>query len=125
QPQLLQIEMMPPRPVPVAGDGEWTMVGGLRDVAPGRTTVKDVSGQEIMFTKLGEAAYAYRPSCPACGQSLDGLSLGGVDLRCPGCGKRYDVLRAGRCLDAPQLHLEPIPLLIGDDGLVKLALGAV
>ena len=36
----------------------------------------------------------------------------------------YDALRAGRCLDAPQLHLEPVPLLVGDDGLVKVALTA-
>jgi hypothetical protein len=37
----------------------------------------------------------------------------------------FDVLRAGRCLDAPQLHLEPVPLLVDDAGLVKVALGAV
>ena len=37
---------------------------------------------------------------------------------------RYDVLRAGRCLDSPQLHLEPVPLLEGEDGLVKVALAA-
>jgi hypothetical protein len=34
------------------------------------------------------------------------------------------VLRAGRCLDAPQLHLDPVPLLTDDDGLVKVALRA-
>ena len=32
-------------------------------------------------------------------------------LVCPACGQRYDVLRAGRGLDAPSLHLEPFPLL--------------
>jgi nitrite reductase/ring-hydroxylating ferredoxin subunit len=45
------------------------------------------------------------------------------ELICPGCANRYDVLRAGRCLDAPQLHLEPVPLLVEDSGLVKVALG--
>ncbi len=121
-PALLQIEVMPPGPPAAAAEVQWTMVGGLRDVAPGHTSVKDVAGQDILFTKVGEAAYAYRPSCPDCGRSLGGLPLNGVSLRCPGCGKSYDVLRAGRCLDSPRLHLEPVPLLVGEDGLAKLAL---
>ena len=35
-------------------------------------------------------------------------------LSCPGCERRYDARRAGRCLDDPQLHLEPIPLLVNE-----------
>src|SRR5205085_12625368 len=83
QAPLLQIEMMPARPEPAPG-ADWTMVGGLRDVTPGRTAVKDVSGQRILFTEVGALAYAYRPSCPHCGHSLDGLRLSGVRLTCPG-----------------------------------------
>jgi nitrite reductase/ring-hydroxylating ferredoxin subunit len=81
-----------------------------------------VAGQAILFLKLGERFYAYRPSCPACEGSLEQAVLAGVELTCPGCGNRYDVMRAGRCLDSPQLHLEPLPLLVGEDGLVKVAL---
>jgi hypothetical protein len=33
-------------------------------------------------------------------------------------------MRAGRCLDLPQLHLEPVPLLTDPDGLVRVALAA-
>jgi hypothetical protein len=33
-------------------------------------------------------------------------------------------VRAGRCLDAPGLHLEPVPLLVDDAGLVRIALQA-
>jgi hypothetical protein len=47
--------------------------------------------------------------------------LKGAELGCPGCGRRYDVRRAGRCLDVSQLHLEPIPLLVSEEGLVKIA----
>jgi hypothetical protein len=32
------------------------------------------------------------------------------------------VRRAGRCLDAPQLYLDPIPLLVSEEGIVKIAL---
>jgi len=34
------------------------------------------------------------------------------------------VRRAGRCLDDPQLHLEPIPLLVSEEGIVKIALAS-
>ena len=46
-------------------------------------------------------------------------------VRCARCGNTYDVRRAGRCLDAPRLHLEPVPLLEGAAGDVRVALGAV
>jgi hypothetical protein len=34
------------------------------------------------------------------------------------------VRRAGRSLDAPDLHLRPVPLLVDDAGMVKVAMGA-
>jgi hypothetical protein len=58
------------------------------------------------------------------GGSLDAAGLVGAELTCPGCGNRYDVIRAGRCVDAPELHLEPVPLLVDDAGLVRVALRA-
>ena len=45
-----------------------------------------------------------------------------MELRCAACGHRYDVIRAGLCLDEPELYLEPVPLLTDDSGLVKVAL---
>jgi Fe-S cluster biogenesis protein NfuA len=42
-------------------------------------------------------------------------SLKEAELTCSGCGHRYDVRRAGRCLDHSQLHLEPIPLLVNEE----------
>ena len=47
-----------------------------------------------------------------------------TELACPACGARYDVRRAGRGVDAPELHLEPVPLLVDADGVVRVALGA-
>ena len=115
-PQLLQLEVIgTPR-------GDWVMAGGLPDLEAGTPLVKEVSGEPLMFIRQDTSLYAYRPSCPACGESLGDATLEKFDLTCAGCGNRYDVLRAGRCIDSPQLHLEPVPLLIDDSGLVKVAL---
>ena len=116
-PRLLQIE------VQGNGGAEWAMAGGLPELRGGQPLVKRVAGEELLFLTLGENAYAYRPGCPGCGASLGGAPLSGVELACEACGNRYDVMRAGRCLDAPHLHLEPVPLLVDDAGLVKVALG--
>jgi Fe-S cluster biogenesis protein NfuA/nitrite reductase/ring-hydroxylating ferredoxin subunit len=112
-------------PAPRAGGepaGSWAMAGGIPELAGGGTVVKPVGGQPILFLKIDETFYGYRPVCPACESSLTDAVLEGAELTCQGCGTRYDALRAGRCLDAPQLHLEPVPLLVGEDGLVKVAL---
>jgi hypothetical protein len=34
----------------------------------------------------------------------------------------YDARRAGRCVDAPALHLDPVPLLVENGGGLKVAL---
>jgi nitrite reductase/ring-hydroxylating ferredoxin subunit len=98
------------------------MAGGLPELARGGHLVKSVGGRPIMFMRTAGHVYGYRPDCPACAESLESAQLEGTEIRCAGCGSRYDALRAGRCLDSPQLHLEPVPLLVGDDGLVRIAL---
>jgi len=93
----------------------WTVVGGLPQLSGGGILVKEISGESVLFVKLGDDFYAYRHLCPGCGESLQGGSLKWAELSCPECGRRYDVRRAGRCLDDPQLHLEPIPLLVSEE----------
>ena len=70
------------------------------------------------------SVYAYRPGCPACGASLGAAAASGAELTCASCGHAYDVVLAGRCRDAPELHLDPLPLLVDDAGLVRVALGS-
>ena len=118
---LLQIEMA--QPAPSVSPGVWAMAGGMPQLSGGGVLLKRVSGEAVLFLRPSERVYAYRPGCPACGESLEHAALRANELTCPGCANRYDVLRAGRCLDAPQLHLEPVPLLVDDAGLVKVALG--
>ena len=92
----------------------WTVVGGLPQLSGGGLLVKEISGEPVLFLKLEDDFYAYRHLCPECGGSLEEASLKGAELTCSGCGHRYDVRRAGRCLDNPQLHLEPVPLLVSE-----------
>jgi Fe-S cluster biogenesis protein NfuA/nitrite reductase/ring-hydroxylating ferredoxin subunit len=125
-PSLLQIEMLGPvSPSPKPDDGlqgSWLMAGGLPDLAEGAGATKRVGGQEVLFLKVQDRVYSYRPLCPACQASLSSARVQGQALTCPGCGDRYDVMRAGRGLDRPAQHLEPVPLLEGEDGLIKVAL---
>jgi Fe-S cluster biogenesis protein NfuA/nitrite reductase/ring-hydroxylating ferredoxin subunit len=103
------------------GASSWTTVGTL-DLPGGRMLAKEVSGEPVLFLKLAGSLYAYRDVCPGCGAPLERGELRVADLTCSGCGRRYDARRAGRSLDdASQLHLEPVPLLVDDDGTVKVA----
>jgi Fe-S cluster biogenesis protein NfuA/nitrite reductase/ring-hydroxylating ferredoxin subunit len=118
---LLQIDLV--KPAPSIAPGVWAMAGGMPQLSGGGMLLKQVSGEPVLFLRPSERVYAYRPDCPGCGGSLKDGGLRAGELTCPACGNRFDVLRAGRCLDAPQLHLEPVPLLVDGDGLVKVALG--
>lgn len=106
-----------------SADASWAMAGSLPQLSSGGTLLKEVGGHELLFLRLDGASYAYRPRCPGCEGSLEGAPLIGAELACPACGHRYDARRAGRCLDQPQLHLEPVPLLTDDSGLVRVAVG--
>jgi Fe-S cluster biogenesis protein NfuA/nitrite reductase/ring-hydroxylating ferredoxin subunit len=106
--------------LPQAGNGQWAMAGSLAELSNGGTLLKDVGGTEMLFARIEGTSYAYRPTCPACGDSLQAAVLRAADLRCS-CGNTFDLRRAGRCLDAPQLQLEPVPLLVDPSGLVKVA----
>ncbi|MGZ8665809.1 MAG: NifU family protein [Solirubrobacterales bacterium] len=121
------IQLAPPgngEPAAEAGGAEWTSAGAMSELPGGEPRCKRVGGEEILFLRLADELYAYRPPCPGCETSLEGAGLEGTALICAGCGNRYDVLRAGRCLDHPRLHLEPVPLLSDEEGLVRIALPA-
>jgi Fe-S cluster biogenesis protein NfuA/nitrite reductase/ring-hydroxylating ferredoxin subunit len=122
---LLQIELAPGMQAGVGGPSTaWTTAGVLPQIAGGGTLLKQVGGEAILFLRLDGTAYAYRPDCPGCGGSLEAAPLRGAELVCPVCEHHFDARRAGRCLDAPDLHLEPVPLLTDDAGLVRVAVRA-
>ena len=55
-------------------------------------------------------------TAPAAGTRSRTRELRAAQLECPGCEHSYDVQRAGRCVDAPELSLMPLPLLEDDAG---------
>ena len=125
-PPLLQIELsegLRAAPGP-RGGAAWTDVGGLDDVEGGGPVVRAVGGVDVLFVAAAGDRWAYRPACPACGETLAVATLSGDALACGACGAGFDVRRAGRALDGGGAHLEPVPLLVGDDGTVRVALGA-
>ena len=107
-----------------AGNGAvWQVINDLLPFENGRKRAMDVAGRPVLFLKLENTLHTYRNSCPGCGLALDRGLLVGTGLACPVCGHIYDIRRAGRCLYAPALHLEPVPLLVEAE-TVKIALPA-
>ena len=123
---LLQIEVVA-SPAP---GGAWASAGALPQLSSGGLLLKQIAGESVLFLGLQDGTpYAYRPACPSCAESVAEGSLESqgpvqAQLTCPHCGNHYDVVRAGRCLESPELHLEPVPLLVDEEGLVRVAVGA-
>jgi len=109
------------RPRPPLPDGHWASAGNLSTLATGIAHVREVEGTQVCFCQVGGTFYAYGPICPGCGSALNRARVAGTTLECPGCDRGYDVMRAGRCLDQPTLHLDPFPLLV-ERGQVKVAI---
>jgi Fe-S cluster biogenesis protein NfuA/nitrite reductase/ring-hydroxylating ferredoxin subunit len=103
----------------------WKEVNGLDEISQGAVKTLEVSGQAVLFCRVAESYYAYSTTCPHCASTLQGAILAEPSaLTCPACGQKYDVLRAGRGLDQPALHLQPFPLLM-EHGRTKIALPAM
>src|SRR6202043_104603 len=101
----------------------WKVVEELHSLPDGTFKVITVQEEPLLFCQIADTYYAYHNSCGNCNASLDGGRLEGTSLICSSCGRQYNVCLAGRCLDVPNLFLEPVPLLV-DNGKVKVALTA-
>lgn len=102
------------------GNG-WEEVKELHSLAQSSARMFEVSGRSVLFCRLGESFYAYGNNCPDCGKPMQGAQIELTNLICPHCSQQYDVIRAGRGLDQPNLFLEPFPLLI-EHGRARVAL---
>jgi Fe-S cluster biogenesis protein NfuA/nitrite reductase/ring-hydroxylating ferredoxin subunit len=108
----------------------WAVAGEVPQLEGDAILLREVLGEPLLLMKLGDDLSAYRSACPGCGESLDQATmrdqttLDASELACPACGRRYDLHQKGRCVDTPQLCLEPIPLLVADTGVVKVAVAA-
>src|ERR1044072_1070359 len=99
----------------------WTDVLELASFVGSSVKLLEVRGRSILFCRLGETFYAYDSECPGCQRPLQGAHLELTNLVCPHCLEQYDVIRAGRGIGRPSLHLEPFPLLF-EQGRARVAL---
>jgi Fe-S cluster biogenesis protein NfuA/nitrite reductase/ring-hydroxylating ferredoxin subunit len=74
-------------------------------------------GVPVIVCAVRGTLYAYRDSCARCGSSMADGDLDREVLTCPGCGAAYNVRLAGRGIDDPDLHLDPLPLLADSQGV--------
>jgi Fe-S cluster biogenesis protein NfuA/nitrite reductase/ring-hydroxylating ferredoxin subunit len=102
------------------GNG-WRTVEGLQPLSEGILKAVTVQNEPVLFCQIADTYYAYHNRCTGCNARLDDGRLEGTQLSCSSCGRQYDISRAGRGLDVPNLFLEPVPLLM-EDGKVKVAL---
>ncbi len=114
----------------VEGAG-WHLVPAVERLAPGEVTAATAGPTAIVACRVGSDLFAFVDRCARCEGSLGQASIarrlggkvGDAVLTCPSCRTHYDVRRAGACLDVPELHLDPLPLL-ADGGAVSVAVPA-
>jgi Fe-S cluster biogenesis protein NfuA/nitrite reductase/ring-hydroxylating ferredoxin subunit len=108
-----------------AGGGEWHEVPRLSTLAPGDVVLATAGQTAVLACRIGSELFAFVDRCGRCEASLAGAALarrlggavGDAVLRCPACAARYEVRRAGRCLDDETLHLDPLPLITSHDSI--------
>jgi Fe-S cluster biogenesis protein NfuA/nitrite reductase/ring-hydroxylating ferredoxin subunit len=107
---------------PEDNQGSWVT---LPNIGPpsARPVSAFAGGLPVLVCSVRGTLYAYRDGCAACGSSMAEAHLDREVLTCA-CGARYDVRAAGRGLDDPTLHLDPLPLLTDSAG-VRVAVPAV
>ena len=113
----------------VISGATWEAVPGLSNLADGAVAGFLVDETSIVGCRIGADLYAFLDRCGRCAGSLAHASLGRLlggatgdgALCCPACGAHFAVRRAGACLEEPQLHLDPLPLL-PSQGVATVAL---
>ena len=125
-PQLLQIGRRPAEAVGEAAgagasdagvsDAAWVTLPGIGPPSS-RPVLAGAGDLTVLVCAVRGTLYAYRDGCAACGSSLAEGMLDREQLTCPACSARYDVRLAGRGLDDPALHLDPLPLLADSRGV--------
>ena len=111
-----------------AASGAWHAVPELASLGTGEVLTTQVGDTGVFGCRIGSDVYAFVDRCARCESSLAGAvlarRLGGATgdalLRCPSCQVHYDVRKAGSCVDLPELHLDPLPLL-DEAGTISVA----
>jgi Fe-S cluster biogenesis protein NfuA/nitrite reductase/ring-hydroxylating ferredoxin subunit len=98
----------------------WQAIAGLTDLPDGEVAGFVAGQAPLIGCRVGSDLYTFLDRCGRCSTGLAGASLGRLlggaagdaALRCPTCGAHFAVRRAGACVEQPELHLDPLPLLV-------------
>lgn len=110
--------------VPSGTGAEWHLVSEVANLAAGEVSSAYAGQTALLVCRIASDLFAFLDRCARCGSDLGGAVLarrmgaavGEAVLRCPSCGAHYDVRRAGACLDDTALHLDPLPLILNEEG---------
>ena len=100
---------------------EWTRLASAEEIPDGGFRAIRTENESLFVCKLDDQLYAYRDLCPACNLPLHLGELREGLIVCS-LGHCFDVRRAGASPNDPQMHLNPVPLLM-KDGVAKVVLG--
>lgn len=111
-----------------APGGSWHPVPELAGLGAGEVMSTTVDGTAVLACRIGSDVYAFVDRCARCENGLGdavlarrlGGAVGDALLRCPTCQAHYDVRKAGACIDVPELHLAPLPVL-GEGSTISVA----
>ncbi len=127
EPTLLQIGLRPdtvPAEAGVPDRAEASHLAGvgwvmLPNIGPpsSRPISASADGIAVLVCSVRGTLYAYRDSCAACESTLADGELDREVLTCHSCGARYNVRLAGKHVEDPALHLDPLPLLADSQGV--------
>ena len=106
----------------------WQSVPALTGLADGEVVQVPAGPIAIVGCRLGTDLFAFVDRCGQCEAPLTGATVGRIlggaigdaALRCASCGAHFQVRRAGTCLERPELHLDPLPLLV-EHGVASVA----
>ncbi len=121
--KLLQIGKRPDDASAQGGEhdegGNGSVWAVLPDIGPpsSRPVIASADGTSVVVCAVRGTLYAYRDSCARCSSSLADGQLDREELTCAACGARYNVRLAGKGVDDPVLHLDPLPLLADSQGV--------
>lgn len=103
------------------GESAWRVVEGAGNLSNGEKKPLKIGAISLMMCKVNDQLYAYHNECPGCGMPFNSGTLNEGLLKCK-LGHDFEVQKAGRCPDDPDIHLKPFPLL-EENGKVKIAVG--
>ncbi|MEJ7691148.1 MAG: NifU family protein [Nocardioidaceae bacterium] len=109
----------------------WVPVPELATLVDGAVVCAAVGQTQVLGCRIGTELFAFRDRCARCEATMAGATLarrlggaiGDAVLRCPSCLTHYEVRRAGACIETPDLHLDPLPLLVSG-GVASIAVPA-